>query len=192
MDKMSELFIEKFEKKKDTYVKIVVSQHKIKILKNFVEDVINEKRKERHHKIDNFHEYKRFYTGTLGELAIEEYLGISFVDFSIGDSSFYNKADLNKLRVNIGVKTVEYGKFPIVSKNPVRPEIINVKYNNNTVYICGIATINTLLAYQNDDLILSSKLRARNVKTGFEGINSLIPIDRYYDIKKLRVVENIR
>jgi len=180
------LFEEKFESCKRYFDEIVIPKHKIIKLEKFVREVIKEKNKEQHHQIDNCNEYKRFYTGMLGELAIEEYLGVTFVDLSIGNSGKYNRADLKDLGVNIGIKTVEYGKFPVVTKNPTYPEIINIKFACNKVYVCGVATISILKSHQDDNLILSKKLRERNVKTGFDGINCLIPIKNYYDIKKLR------
>jgi len=178
------LYEEKFEPYKEFFEEITIPKYKITMLENFARSVIEEKSKEEHHIIDNDSEYKRFYTGMLGELAVEEYLGILFVDLSIGNSRKYNNADLKSIGLKLGVKTVEYGKLPVVNKNPQYPEIINIKIDYNKVFICGVATISVLEKYQDDNLILSKKLRERNVKTGFYGLDCLIPISCFKQIKK--------
>lgn len=109
----------------------------------------------------------------MGEVALEQFLGIDIVDWSIGDSSIYNVPDLGKHSLDIGVKTVEYGKFPVIHKNVVRPEIINIRTLYNKILICGLATKDCLRKYQDDDLILSPSLRRKGTKTGFYGFNEL-------------------
>lgn len=62
--------------------------------------------------MDNRSHFKRYYTGTLGEAALEEYLGVEgIVDWTIGNSNDYHKSDLNNIGVREGIKTVEYGRF---------------------------------------------------------------------------------
>src|SRR4051812_10823231 len=87
-------FIEFFDPYKVDFVEVVIPDNKIKLLEEFASKVIQKKSEENHHKIDNGSEYKRFYTGMLGELALEQYLNIDFVDLSIGDSQKYAVADL--------------------------------------------------------------------------------------------------
>lgn len=131
---------------------------------------------EKAHQVDNQKEIKRNITGQMGELAVEKYLGIQFVDWSVGNSEKYNVPDIGIK--NVGVKTVEYGKMPVVLKNPGYPEIICVR-KENTVYIAGLATPEILMKYQDDNLILDENLRKRNVKTGFYGFSELKPIDEF-------------
>ena len=63
-------------------------------------------------------------TGLLGELALEYTLGIKFIDWSIGKSADYHIPDIPGYKV--GIKTVEYGKFPIIFKKNYYPQIICV------------------------------------------------------------------
>jgi hypothetical protein len=164
---------------------ITVNPNKVIKLKNFVNLLIKEKQKETHHQIDKYQEYKRFYTGLLGEAALEELLNINIIDWEIGDSRNYNKADLSKQNLNIGIKTVEYGKFPIIHKNSIRPEIINVKINDTDIFICGLASIKVLLEYQEEHLILSPFLKEKGTKTGFYGFNKLIKFNNLNELKNI-------
>ncbi|MCB2356901.1 hypothetical protein [Clostridium estertheticum] len=164
--------------------KVEFTESAIKKVTVFVNEIIKIKIDEPHHIIDNGSEFKRFFTGTLGEIAIEHFLKCNFFDWTIGNSNEYNQADLKKIGLNIGVKTVEYGKFPVVHKDVKRPEIINVKIDNE-ILICGFASIDLLNKYQDDALILSPSLRARNVKSGFYGFEHLIQFKSIEDLKKL-------
>lgn len=154
------------------FIKIVVPEVKTEKIKQFVI------------KIDGKNEYKRYYTGMLGEAALEELLGIEIIDWTIGDSSNYHTPDIPNLK--IGIKTVEYGKFPIIFKSNYYPQIINIRTSKDTVFICGLATVETLNKYQSDDLIISPLLRKRGTKTGFYGFNELIPFKTLDELKKTR------
>lgn len=143
------------------------------------------KAKEAHHKIDCFNEEKRIMTGLLGEKALEHVLGIDIIDYTIGNSKNYNVPDISQY--NIGVKTVEYGKFPVIFKNNSYPQIICVvDKSKKAVYVLGLATVDVLNKYQSEDLILSPYLRARGTKTGFYGLDKLIPIHSIEDILKYK------
>jgi hypothetical protein len=167
------------------FMKVKVSDNKVRKIVEFVNAVICEKRTENHHKIDGSQEFKRFYTGTLGEAAIEEMFQKEFIDWSIGESSVYHIADLRKLGLNIGIKTVELGKFPIVHKKVLRPEIVNIKIDNKTVWVCGYASIQVLKKYQDDNLILSPLLRKRGTKSGFWGFAELRQFKTFSELKQL-------
>lgn len=158
------------------FIEVEVPQEKRERIKQFVNLVIAQKQQEEHHQNDCNNEYKRFYTGTLGEAAIEELLGVELIDWGIGNSNAYNEADLRRLGINVGIKTVEYGKFPVVHIKPKRPEIILIKKDNKSVYVCGYANKSILKTYQDIDLILSPSLKARGTKTGFYGFSELQPI----------------
>lgn len=153
-------------------------------IQHFVDAVVKEKSKEKIHQIDGDVEKKRWFTGVSGELAVENFLKVRFFDWRIGESRFFNSADLRKVGLNVGIKTVEYGKFPVIHKNSKRPEIIVVK-KENRLFICGLATVDVLNKYQDDELILNPKLRARNVKTGFYGFKHLLPFTSLRELKTL-------
>lgn len=135
------------------------------------------------HGQDNRNERKRLYSGMLGEVAIEQLLGVKFINWSVGHSSLYNSPDLEKLGLNIGIKTVEFGKFPIIHRHSVRPEIILVKLDYKTIAICGYATVKILNRFQEDKLILSPNVSSN--KTGFYGFHKLKNCTSLFDLKHI-------
>lgn len=152
-------------------------------LDSFITQVINKKKFESHHQFDSFNEEKRWRTGFGGEMALEKFLNKKFVDLSIGNSNDYHVPDLSKLGLNVGIKTVEIGKYPIIFKRSNKPEIIILKINDNTFNICGLASVDVLNTYQDDDQILSPSLKARGTKTGFVGLYKL---KRFSNFDELR------
>lgn len=165
--------------------RIVVDPLTIKKINELVRSIIDRKRVEEHHLIDFGNEYKLFYTGLIGEAAMEQYFGENIIDWSVGDSSFYNEADLKKQGLNIGIKTVEAWKFPIVHKKVYRPELINVKLDEKTVVFFGYASKKVLEENQDDKYILSSMLKARGTKSAFLGFSQLIMIKDINELKKI-------
>ncbi|WP_423800764.1 hypothetical protein [Neobacillus sp. SAB-20_R2A] len=171
---------------KKQYKKVIIPEAKVKKIRQFVSELIKEKEKESHHSVDNRSHFKRFYTGTLGEAALEEYLGIdNIIDWTIGNSIKYHKPDLNNIGVRAGIKTVEYGLFPIIFKKSYSPEIIMIKVSDNHVVICGLATKDVLNSYQTEELIMDSFLRQRGTKTGFYGFKHLKAFSTLEELKKL-------
>lgn len=164
---------------------VQVPAEKIEKIRAFVDQVIEAKKKEKHHMIDSGSEYTRFYTGTLGEAAVEELLGVELIDWSIGQSAIYNEGDLKKFGLDIGIKTVEHGKFPIIHKNVKRPEVINLKMDESRVLVCGLATVDVLRDCQDDSLILSPNLRRRGTKTGFYGFDRLVTFQSLDDLRRI-------
>lgn len=156
--------------------RITIDDDKISEINNLVNEIVKAKLSEAHHKCDHGSEYKRFYTGLLGEAAMEKYFGIDIIDKTVGDSKKYNVADLSSIGLNIGIKTVEIWKFPIVHKVVERPELINIRRDDKTVVFFGYATREVLSKYQDDSFILSNALRARGTKSAFWGFSELIPI----------------
>jgi hypothetical protein len=175
-------FIKYFKESKQKYVRLKITNETKEKIYKFAKKIIIEK--EYIYRIDNGSELKRWITGISGELAVEKFLDIKFFDWSIGNSNCYNLTDLNSIGLNIGVKTVEFGKFPIVHKSPTKPEIILVK-DGDYLYLLGIASIEVMKKYSDDDLILSSQLKARNVKTGFYGFEYLQQFRNIKDLKEI-------
>lgn len=156
-----------------SFIKIELDEATINKVDKFIAKVIAKKSQEAHHQIDNAKEFTRWKTGVLGECAVEKYLGKKFVSFRVGDSKTHNYADLKPLGFDCGIKTSEYGKYPIVAKPSVRDEIIVVKFSDSVYYLCGLATPKVLNAYQTDDYILSPALKARGTKSAFYGFDKL-------------------
>lgn len=170
---------------KENYIRVKIDDDIIEKIKELTYRVVIEKQKEFHHKFDGNKEYKRFYTGFLGEAAIEKFFGINIIDWSYGDSKKYDVADLSKIGLKIGIKTSEVYNFPIIFKHNTYPQIINIRYGSNVIFICGLATVDILNCYQNDELILSPALRRKGTKTGFYGFNELISLKGITDINEL-------
>lgn len=147
-------------------------------------EIIKAKVSESHHRCDNHQEFKRFYTGLLGEAALEKLFHTEIVDYNVGPSSYFNVADLSKQGLNIGIKTSEKWNFPVIHKYVKRPEIINVKKDDNTIICLGLATVEVLQQYQSDDYILSPYLKARGTKTCFYGFDKLITIRNLDELRK--------
>jgi len=166
---------------------ITLDDNELEKVRVFVSSVIKAKSGENHYRIDNNSKFKRFFNGMIGEVAIEKLLGMQgkIIDWSIGNSNDYHKPDLSSLGVKVGVKTVEYGLFPIVFKTSYYPEIINIAYKKKYVYICGVASQNILNTYQDDSLIKDEKLRKRGTKTGFYGFEHLKPFSNLEELNNI-------
>jgi hypothetical protein len=163
--------------------KITIPKQKIKLIEEFVKAVVDQKKSESHHEVDKNNEYKRFYTGTLGEAALEELFGVDLIDWTVGNSALYNEADLRAIKMDVGIKTVSENSFPIIHKAPKRPEIINIREGNDKVIVCGFASVQTMEQYQDVNLIKSPSLRNRGVKTGFYGFEYLKTINSLQDLR---------
>lgn len=123
---------------------------------------------------------KRILNGLYGELALEKYLGCKIIDWQVGDSSTFNHGDLSDL--DVGVKTVEYGKFPIIHLNPVRPEIILLKHELRFL-VCGLYTVDVMNKFQSRDFILDPNVRKS--KTAFYGIPFYRSFKSISDLRKI-------
>lgn len=152
------------------------------ILDDFVKGVMSKKKKEKHHIQDPYNEAKRWRTGMGGELALEIFIDKKFADLSIGNSNDYHVPDLSKLGLTVGIKTVELGKYPVIFKRSEKPEIIILKLDSERYCILGLATVEILNKYQDDDEILSPSLRSRGTKTGFVGLHSLKRFKNYEEL----------
>lgn len=142
-------------------------------LDEFIKNIVTKKMVETHHKVDSGNEAYRWRTGMGGELALEQFLDKPFVDLSIGSSDDYHIPDLSKLGLEVGIKSVERGKYPVIFKRSEKPEIIILRLADDTFSILGLALVEDLNKYQDDSQILSPALRARGTKTAFTGLHKL-------------------
>lgn len=168
------------------FKRVMLTQEEINDMQTLANQVSTAKAGEAHHQQDNHQELKRFTTGFLGELAMEKLLGITIVDRTIGESSKYHHPDIPGYK--IGIKTVEYGKFPVIFKqNNYYPQIICIRGNcqgrDDIIWVCGLAIPSVLDTYQDDNLIVSPMLRQRGTKTGFYGFNALTKIESLADLE---------
>ena len=161
---------------------ILVPYEKREEIDNFVNKVIRVKSREKVHQHDGRKEPKRWKTGRMGECALEILFKRKFADWNIGKSEDFSYADLKDLGVDMGIKTVDYGSFPLVHKHSKRAEIICVTYGNK-VYVLGLATPDVLNKYSDPKYVHNPEARDR--KTGFYGFDKLIPIHSYEDLMKV-------
>lgn len=159
----------------------------IALAKSFATRVIEQKIKEIHYQGDSGAMYKRFLTGTLGEIALEKHLGIKGIaDWHISDSKNHNRADLSRIGFrNVGVKTVERGKHPIIPKFPREHQVIMEKLSEHQIRLCGFASISVLEEYQLDALVLDKRLLDRGTKTAFWGFDYLLMFRNLAELKEL-------
>ncbi len=186
MPNMQELYEEYVVKHADSYKSMKICDDYYQKIVEFASQVCARKLSETHHRTDNRSELKRFTTGLVGEAALEGLLGIKIIDWTIGESSFYHHPDIPGY--NVGIKTVERNKFPIIFKKNTYPQIICIRsiQTPNAVFVCGLASTSVLNKYQSDDLIVDPYLRARGTKTGFYGFEHLIPINGIADLAEYR------
>ena len=172
------------------FKRVLIDRNECERIKVFAKYLAEAKANEKHHLKDNGQAEKRFITGTMGEAALEKLFGIDIIDWSIGESAFYHNPDVPNY--NVGIKTVEQGKFPIIFKNNDYPQIICIRSEkiDNLIFVCGLATPAVLNRYQSDDLILSDNLRARGTKTAFFGFSELRQVNSLDDIEKYKKNDN--
>ncbi len=182
---ISERYVNELAPHAVKFTKITVPASKTVKVNNFVSKIIRRKILEEGYAIDNGQMETRYRTGFTGEAALEEMLGVELIDWSVGDSQYYDVPDLKNIGLDVGIKTVEYGKFPVIHRRFLRPEIINIKMTDNTVYVCGLASVEVLQEYQDDELILSPKLREKGTKTGFFGFHALKQFCDTNDLQKI-------
>lgn len=143
-------------KRQNRIVEIPFSDDMLKKAERFTHEVIKEKRKERVHQRDGRNEYKRWMTGTLGELALEEFLGIKIHDPTIGHSSKYAIPDLSSLGIPVGVKSFRVGNFPLVNRitkipfdlyREIESQIfVGIELKRKVAYLFGLGFPETLVA----------------------------------------------
>lgn len=165
---------------------IKIDDEKVVRIDKFVREIIKVKKLEFHHQIDKSSHYKRFFTGTLGEVALEMFLNVKgIVNWGVGESSSFHKADLKSLGLNVGVKTVNYGAFPIIFKENYSDEIIMIRWKKNYIYLCGLAKKDVLNEYQSIDLVKDNRLVLKGTKTGFYGFEHLVQFSSFQELKSI-------
>jgi hypothetical protein len=178
--------------------KVVVSEKAYnEILYDFIPRWKKAKSKEGRFKIDHDRMVKRALTGFLGEACMEELLGVPVLDrdssgrILVGESYTFRKADLSSTGLDVGIKTVEWGKFPVIKRNVKRAQVINFMIGERTFLAGGYASMPILRHYQKSDFILNKNLRNKRLNNGqlekiaFWGLHQLVPIT---DLESLRTV----
>jgi hypothetical protein len=165
---------------------VVISDEKRKKVTDFVTRFAEAKAKEEVHQSDPTNRMKRFGTGFLCEAGVEQFLGADFMDTTIGNSKNYAVADMAPIGVNAGVKggIYENNKFIAINRNLRHPQVICfLTADRRRVFICGLATVDVLRRYSDDDLIMTKDMSGR--KTGFYGFQHLIKFRSLEELRKL-------
>lgn len=157
----------------ENFKKVYLNPVELRQLELLAAKIVPVKSMEASHRKDGTSELKRFTNGLKGELAVSKYLKMNIVNMDVGTSGEFDVPDIPGY--NVGIKTVEYGHFPIIPKVNTYPQIICICHPtaNGVVYICGLADVETLTKYQHDDLILDPNLKMKGTKTGFWGFSQL-------------------
>lgn len=116
-------------KRQNRIIEIPFSEDMLERAEHFTREVVKEKRKEKVHQRDGKNEYKRWVTGTLGELALEEFLGVRIHNPTVGHSSRYAVPNLSSLGIPVGVKSFRVGNFPLVNRIAQSPSPFTEKSN---------------------------------------------------------------
>ncbi len=165
---------------------VVISHAKRQKVSEFIVRFIAAKAGEEVHRMDATNREKRFGTGFLCEAAMEQFLGVDFMDTSIGNSKNYAVADMARIGVNAGVKSGVYenNKFVAINKNLCHAQVMCfLSDDRQRVMIAGLATVSMLRDYTDDSLIMTRDMAGR--KTGFYGFDKLI---RFKNLEELRAL----
>lgn len=158
--------------------KVIIPPEKRRRIDQQVKKLCSRKIKEHRYQIDHKRLGYRYTTGLLGEAALEEFLGVPIIEWEVGDSDTYNHPDIPNTK--IGIKTVRYGKCPLIWQKNYYSQIICIisPYNENEVWICGLATKEILNKYQSREYVLNPEAR----KTAFYGFEHLLPVPSYEEM----------
>jgi len=177
--------IEEFKKCRDQVLSYTLSESDYNKTILFAEKVAEAKSIE--YKKDKAKLYERFSCGFVCESAAEKVLGVKIRDWTIGLAKQYDNPDIRGYHV--GIKSSRMFNFPLVKLDAKYPEIICIQSikNPRKVYILGLATVDDMKKYSSPELIISNKLREKDVKTGFYGFTKLIPIKTKDDISMYKI-----
>lgn len=166
------------------------------ILNDFIPRWKTAKAKEGRFAMDGGSMVNRALTGFLGEAAVEMLLGIPVLDrdkdgrIAVRSSRRFRDPDLAKTGLDVGVKTVEWGKFPVIKRNVRRPQMVGFKMSDRTFLVGGYATMKVLRECQSSLYILDENLRNKRTYNGqiekiaFWGFHRLQRIASIDDLKK--------
>jgi hypothetical protein len=151
------------------FLRIDLTEEEISLVERTAEKIATKKREEKGYLYDNDGLFKRWTTGLGGEVALGKHLGLKILDDRVGPSNEFDIGDLKRIGLDIGVKSVEYGKFPLVHVFPKRCEIILLKHQSKFRYmLCGLYTPDIMSLYSSRELVVDDKVRES--KTAFYGI----------------------
>lgn len=177
-------------------IRVPITEEMYEVAQQFVQEIVIEKSKERQHQLDPRNEEKRWMTGVLGEMVLEELLQMTFCDRTIGQSKEYAKPDLHLLQLKIGVKSFDLGNFPLIPKGkqfnkkrvPSDGEVfIGVSAYHREAYVFGVGFNDVIEQNElNPESIRYVKdNNAKNRKTAFIALDQLHYFQTFEDLYSL-------
>lgn len=174
----------------NNYNKIHLSKEEIKPLEELALKIEEAKKSEPGYINDGEGIYFRHIYGLYAERAVEKMFNISFIDYTVGDSSKYDHGDLTNAGCpHVGVKGLLINKneekFHKVSRVAIKCEILVFIEKNEdggiTCYIPGIYTPDVLRNFSTRNGIDEN---ITTTKGNFYGISEYKKIANYNHIKK--------
>lgn len=161
---------------KNLHITIEITDEDIQKVLDFAEKMEKAKPGEAGYKTDNKNIAGRNISGKIGEIALEKFLGVPFVDYSIGKSKDYNVPDIEAAGYNLGIKTARLvSGVPYIPAKPKYCQVICIyDEDKKLVYIMGLATIDVMKRYGDAEL-LPPNINP-SYKKGFGRFDKLIPI----------------
>lgn len=170
---LKDLYQQRVSNHASNFIKVVLNPLELKYITDTANAIARSKLSETAYKKDGASVVKRYINGLKGEAAVGKFLKMQIINPDVGVSIDFDYPDIPGY--GVGVKTVDFGHFPIIPKANKYPQVICICHPSRAeiVYICGLANVDTLNKYQHDDLILDPNLKAKGTKTGFWGFASL-------------------
>ncbi len=156
---------------------VILDESRSNKLKKAIATLIEGKQKQLRRKLKDTEiaDYKKLYMQLAGDVVMEQYLNMDFVDYE----NFVNnkKPYLNTILRDgkIDIVTFSYGLFPLVYKTTFRKTIFICMMSNTEFYICGIGEPFTINGYSRADLVQSDKMRGSG-RAAFYALYNLQPI----------------
>lgn len=191
-------FWNKFQiaKRQEGFVVIKLSDNDIAYANAFAKKIIETKMLEEHHQKDSKREIERWMVGTLGELALGQYLGVQIHDPNIGESTYFAVPDLkDAIGVSCGVKAFQFGNFPLTNRilnhkgfpkwNSYPQVFIGISLKYNVAYLFGLATVQQMADNERDETngLYVKDANALTRKVAFTSIDTL---HKFKDVETLK------
>jgi hypothetical protein len=129
--------------------------------------------------------YKRFTKELMAEIALEKLLGVRFINWQAKSKikDFPNKLIFQDL--NIGINVIDFSEYPVLIDEEVNlPQIFCIKKGEDSIFICGLATIDILETYRKD---ISNVPMVLGKKVIFNGFSQLKKFETVEDLKSFLV-----
>lgn len=132
---------------------------------------------------DELKRFEKVFVQLAGEVVIEQYLGLDFID--------YNDIDINNIKPfihkeypNIDIITFTHGLFPLVWKTTYRKTLFICKINKREYYICGVGTPGIINSFSSNSLVQNPG--HKKIKRGFYGFYHLkYPTNQSFELNKI-------